>query len=36
MKFLLCLLIGAMTARVWFRVLANTSSRSALIGGRDA
>lgn len=35
MKFLFCLLMGVMTARIWFRVLANTSLRSALIGNRS-
>lgn len=35
MKFLFCLLMGAMTARIWFRVLANTSSHSTLIGNKS-
>lgn len=34
MKFLFCLFIGALTARLWFRVLANTSWRSALAESR--
>lgn len=36
MKFLFFLLVGAMAARTWFRILANTSSRSTLIGNRGA
>lgn len=34
MKFLFCLFMGAMTAQIWLRVLADTSSRSALIGSK--
>lgn len=34
MKFLFCLILGAMTARMWFRILANTYSRPSLIGSR--